>query len=132
MTLKQTIYDHGGSCIWRENDGKRDLLADTYHTREFAEAVRRFTEEWFAKEEAKPACKVCGAKGEGPYCSDLCSSRAALKASRCELCKGTGMIRFFFDQDHTEDATCPKCSGGSQEKYDKMNERFCTPRHREG
>ena len=29
--IKQTIYEHGGSRIYRENaDGSRDLLADTY------------------------------------------------------------------------------------------------------
>ena len=29
--IKQTIYGHGGSRIYRENaDGSRDLLADTY------------------------------------------------------------------------------------------------------
>ena len=45
--IKQSIYDHGGSRIWREPDGRRDLLVDTYHTREFAEAVRDFTDKWF-------------------------------------------------------------------------------------
>lgn len=46
--IKQNIYNHGGSRIWREDEaGRRDLLVDTYHTEEFAEDVRRFTEEWF-------------------------------------------------------------------------------------
>ena len=44
---------------------------------------------------------------------------------KCKTCKGKGTIRFFFSQDHTEDAICPECCGGSQEKYDKINERFC-------
>ena len=30
-TIKQTIYDHGGSRIYQENtDGSRKLLVDTY------------------------------------------------------------------------------------------------------
>jgi len=45
--IRQTIYDHGGSRIWREIDGRRDLIADTFQTAEYAEAVREFTEKWF-------------------------------------------------------------------------------------
>ena len=50
--IRDCIYEHGGSRIWREVDGEagRDLLADTFHTKEFAEAVRVFTEEWIKEE----------------------------------------------------------------------------------
>ena len=44
--LRQTIYEHGGSRIWIEKDGKRELLADTFTTEEYAKAVRDFTEQW--------------------------------------------------------------------------------------
>lgn len=37
--LHQTIYEHGGSRIWIERDGKRDLLADTYGDETLANAV---------------------------------------------------------------------------------------------
>ena len=45
--IKQTIYEHGGSRIYRENaDGSRDLLADTYAGKfggdSFAKAVYQF------------------------------------------------------------------------------------------
>jgi hypothetical protein len=50
MTLKQNIYKHGGSRIWRENETKRDLLVDTYHTKAFAKAVRQFVEDWLKQE----------------------------------------------------------------------------------
>ena len=30
-TVKQNVYDHGGSRVWIEaKDGTRDLIADTY------------------------------------------------------------------------------------------------------
>jgi hypothetical protein len=45
--IQQTIYEHGGSRIWREIDGRRDLIADTFQSREYAEAVRDFTATWF-------------------------------------------------------------------------------------
>jgi hypothetical protein len=46
-TIKQTIYEHGGSRIYRENaDGSRDLLVDTYAGKlggdNFAKAVYQF------------------------------------------------------------------------------------------
>jgi len=45
--LRQTVYPHGGSRIWvEEPDGSRNLIADTYTTAEYAEAVRDFTEKW--------------------------------------------------------------------------------------
>jgi len=45
--LRQTVYPHGGSRIWvEEPDGSRNLIADTYTTAEYAEAVRDFTEQW--------------------------------------------------------------------------------------
>lgn len=37
--IHQTIYDHGGSRIWVERKGKRDLLVDTYGDKELAQAV---------------------------------------------------------------------------------------------
>jgi hypothetical protein len=37
ITLKQRIYDHGGSRIWQENaKGERQLIADTYEDKHFA------------------------------------------------------------------------------------------------
>jgi hypothetical protein len=45
--LRQTIYEHGGSRIWIEKPGGgRELLADTYTTADYANAVRDFTEKW--------------------------------------------------------------------------------------
>ena len=46
LGLKQAIYDHGGSRIWREIDGERELLVDTYTTKDFAKAIYAFTEQW--------------------------------------------------------------------------------------
>ena len=46
-TVKQTIYEHGGSRIWTETDGRRNLIADTYQDAEYAKAVRDFTEKWY-------------------------------------------------------------------------------------
>jgi len=54
--LKQNLYDHGGSRIYTEIDGKRILICDTYHTEEFALAVRDFTEKWL-KESGEPNAK---------------------------------------------------------------------------
>jgi len=50
-TIKQTIYEHGGSRIYRENaDGSRDLLADTYAGpyggSSFAKALYQFIVEY--------------------------------------------------------------------------------------
>lgn len=45
--IKQTIYEHGGSRIWIELDGQRNLLCDTYHTKELAVVVRGFIEHWW-------------------------------------------------------------------------------------
>jgi hypothetical protein len=50
IELKQTIYPHGGSRIWLDIDGERKLLVDTFTTKEFAEAARKFVEEWLIKE----------------------------------------------------------------------------------
>jgi hypothetical protein len=52
-TIKQTIYEHGGSRIYRENaNGSRDLLADTYAGRfggdSFAKAVYQFIVDYHA------------------------------------------------------------------------------------
>ena len=46
IDLRQTIYSHGGSRIWIEKPGGRELVADTYTDAEYAKAIREFTEEW--------------------------------------------------------------------------------------
>jgi len=47
-TVKQTIYAHGGSRIWMESDdGRRDLLADTYDSDQLAKKVRDTIEAHF-------------------------------------------------------------------------------------
>lgn len=48
-TVHQTIYKHGGSRIWTESGDHRDLLAHTYHTKEYAIAIRDFTQNWLRK-----------------------------------------------------------------------------------
>ena len=45
--IKQDIYDHGGSRIWIEQNGDRELVADTYQSKEFAEAVKKLVDEWY-------------------------------------------------------------------------------------
>ena len=49
--LKQVIYDHGGSRIYlaEKDDSDRELLVDTYHTEEFAIAVRDFVSKWLSE-----------------------------------------------------------------------------------
>lgn len=48
VPIQQTIYDHGGSRIWRDKpDGGRELLADTYTDADFAEASLAFVEAWY-------------------------------------------------------------------------------------
>ena len=53
--LKQMIYEHGGSRIYTHdgNDEHRDLFIDTYHTKEFAIAARKFTEDWLKQHATK-------------------------------------------------------------------------------
>lgn len=47
MCVKQILYEHGGSRIYIENEKThRGLLVDTYHTKEFAVAIKEFTENW--------------------------------------------------------------------------------------
>jgi hypothetical protein len=58
-TIKQTIYEHGGSRIYQENaDGSRDLLADTYAGKfggdNFAKAVYQFIVEYHAMPVSAP------------------------------------------------------------------------------
>jgi len=58
-TIKQTIYEHGGSRIYRENaDGSRDLLVDTYAGKfgedSFAKAVYQFIVEYHAMPVSAP------------------------------------------------------------------------------
>jgi hypothetical protein len=58
-TIKQIIYDHGGSRIYRENaDGSRDLLADTYAGHyggdSFAKAVYQFILDYHTFSKIKP------------------------------------------------------------------------------
>jgi len=55
--LKQTIYDHGGCRIYFEKDRERNLIADGYHTEDFAKALMEFTRNYFANAE------VCDPKG---------------------------------------------------------------------
>ena len=46
--IMQTIYEHGGSRIWMQSDdGRRDLLADTYDGEELAKKVRATIEAHF-------------------------------------------------------------------------------------
>jgi hypothetical protein len=46
--VKQSIYQHGGSRIWVEHsDGERELVADTYQDKAFAEAVKKLADEWY-------------------------------------------------------------------------------------
>ena len=50
MRIKHDIYDHGGSRLYTEDDkGNRNLIVDTYHTKESALAIREFTEKWLKK-----------------------------------------------------------------------------------
>jgi len=47
MRIKHNIYDHGGSKLYTEDKkGNRNLIVDTYHTKEYAIAIREFTEKW--------------------------------------------------------------------------------------
>lgn len=42
------IYDHGGSRIFIDGEsGDRQLLVDTYYTKEFAEYIGKCTREYF-------------------------------------------------------------------------------------
>lgn len=43
---------------------------------------------------------------------------------RCKKCKGTGIIRFFFDCDVTRDCKSPKCFPEEKENYEKINRCF--------
>ena len=54
IDLHQTIYDHGGSRIWIETPGGRELVADTYTDAEYAKAIREFTEEWLGTKNKNP------------------------------------------------------------------------------
>lgn len=48
-TVNQHIDQHGGSRIWIEHsDGECELVADTYQGKEFAEAVKKLTDEWYS------------------------------------------------------------------------------------
>lgn len=48
--VEQDIYEHGGSRIYTKiEEGGRKLLADTYHTKEFAIDVKTFIEGWMKK-----------------------------------------------------------------------------------
>ncbi len=42
----------------------------------------------------------------------------------CTECEGTGVIKFFFDQDWTEDAECPKCFPDKKGKYKEISRRY--------
>lgn len=47
-------------------------------------------------------------------------SEGQIKAD-CLECKGTGMIRFFFDCDSTKDAPCPECFPEEKHIYEEIN-----------
>lgn len=49
--LKQTIYEHGGCRIYFEKNEKHNLIADGYHTEDFAKALMEFTTNYFANTE---------------------------------------------------------------------------------
>ena len=51
-SVRQSIYKHGGSRLWIEQNGERELIVDTYTTAEFAKAIRAFTEEWLRQNAA--------------------------------------------------------------------------------
>lgn len=42
----------------------------------------------------------------------------------CKECKGTGTIRFFFDQDITRDCKCPECFPHEKKKYDVLMKQW--------
>lgn len=46
--IMQTIFEHGGSRIWREVDGRRQLIADTYGSAGMALAVKKCIEDFMA------------------------------------------------------------------------------------
>lgn len=53
--IKQVIYPHGGSRLWLERDGLRELIVSTYPdipgetmAGEYAKAVGEFTRRWLA------------------------------------------------------------------------------------
>jgi len=48
-SLKHSIYPHGGSRLYFEEDNERKLIVDTYLTAEYAIAVRDFTQQWLLK-----------------------------------------------------------------------------------
>ena len=50
--LHQTIYAHGGSRIWLEKDGKRELIADSFTTPEFSVALFYFVNDWMNKQKS--------------------------------------------------------------------------------
>ncbi|MFY9484081.1 MAG: hypothetical protein WAP74_00450 [Patescibacteria group bacterium] len=45
----------------------------------------------------------------------------------CPECNGTGIIRFFFENDSTEDAPCPLCFPDEKSLYDAKLNRFYAP-----
>jgi hypothetical protein len=51
--IRQTVYHHGGSRIYREHDGRRDLIADTYTDEHFAEALYAFVLDYFRHQESE-------------------------------------------------------------------------------
>lgn len=97
--LRQTIYDHGGSRIWLEKpNGRRELLADTYTTADFAKVVRAFTEEWLRQNASlkRPARSDDRSKGDGSALRDChdCGAnpgqphRPGCDTEQCSVCGG--------------------------------------------
>ena len=53
QTIRQNVYDHGGSRIWIESgDGARDLIADTYGDEALADWI--FDQACYYIEKMKP------------------------------------------------------------------------------
>lgn len=42
----------------------------------------------------------------------------------CRLCKGTGGIRYWYEQDHSVSVACPICNGGDQKEWDREKARW--------
>lgn len=45
--IKQNVYEHGGSRIWIEENGKRKLIVDSFTDSDFAKALLDFVIQYF-------------------------------------------------------------------------------------
>ena len=43
---------------------------------------------------------------------------------RCSLCGNSGGRRYFFAQDDFRGVSCPRCSGGSQDRWDALEREW--------